>query len=111
MAEAIHDFFQNPRSRELVRHLLELGVKPASPEAPAEGPLSGKTLVITGTLAAPRAEVELRIRAAGGSASSSVSKKTDYVLAGDNPGSKLDKARKLGVEIIDEKRFEKLIRR
>jgi DNA ligase (NAD+) len=72
--------------------------------------LAGKTIVVTGTLEnLSRQQAEQAIRQAGAKASSSVSKKTDYVLAGENPGSKLDKARKLGVEVIDEKQFMKMM--
>jgi DNA ligase (NAD+) len=69
----------------------------------AAGPLSGKTLVLTGTLPSlNREEAAAKIEAAGGKVSGSVSKKTDYVVAGEDAGSKLDKAQKLGVRIIDE---------
>ena len=73
-------------------------------QAPAHGggPLSGKTFVLTGTLSVPRDEVVERIDAAGGKVTGSVSKKTDYVVAGDDPGSKLEKATKLGVAVLDE---------
>ena len=77
-----------------------------------EGPLVGKTLVVTGTLAGfSRQEAEEAIRKAGGRASGSVSKKTDYVVAGEEAGSKLDKARKLGVTVIDEAKFKRLLGR
>jgi DNA ligase (NAD+) len=76
----------------------------------ASGRLAGKTLVVTGTLARySRDEIEALIRRHGGRAASSVSKKTDYVVAGDKAGSKLDKARKLGVPVIDEAEFERLL--
>ena len=76
-----------------------------SPQAGA-GPFAGKTFVLTGTLPTlTREEATAKIEALGGKVSSSVSKKTDSVLAGDDAGSKLDKAQKLGVKIIDEKEF------
>jgi DNA ligase (NAD+) len=109
VAQAIYDFFQNPASQHLVRDLLGSGVRPAPPDAPAEGPLSGKTLVITGTLSRPRGEVEAEIKAAGGAVASDVSRKTGYVVVGESPGSKLEKARKLGVEVIDEAALAGLI--
>jgi DNA ligase (NAD+) len=76
----------------------------------AGGPLTGKTLVVTGTLPGfSRQEAEAAIRQAGGRAASSVSKKTDYLLAGEDAGSKLANAKKLGVPVIDEAEFRKLI--
>ena len=73
------------------------------------GALTGKKFVLTGSLSIPRAEAKKRIEAAGGKLVSSVSKKTDYVLAGENAGSKHDKALSLGVEILDEEAFEALL--
>jgi DNA ligase (NAD+) len=79
-------------------------------ERVGEGPLTGKTLVVTGSLAGfSRQEAEEAIRKAGGRASGSVSKKTDYVVAGEEAGSKLDKATKLGVKVIDEAAFRALL--
>ena len=81
-------------------------------EAPkAEGALSGKTFVLTGTLADyTRSEAKKLIEAQGGTVTGSVSKKTDYVVAGADPGSKYDKAEKLGIEILDEEGFENSLR-
>ena len=74
------------------------------------GPLAGKTLVVTGTLKDfSRQQAEQAIKEAGGKVSGSVSKKTDFVVAGEDPGSKLQKARELGVEVIDEGRFKELL--
>jgi DNA ligase (NAD+) len=73
------------------------------PEAPAEGPLVGRTLVLTGTLPnLTREDATQRIEAAGGKVTGSVSKKTDYLVAGADPGSKLTKAQELGTEVLDE---------
>ncbi len=105
MAAAIIDHFNQPINRTLVRDLLRAGVAPRAPavSAPGSGPFSGKTFVLTGTLAGmTREEASSRIEAAGGKISSSVSKKTHYVLAGSDAGSKLEKARALGVEVIGE---------
>jgi DNA ligase (NAD+) len=112
IAESIERFFADPRNREEVSRLRELGVRwPASePAAQLEGPLSGKTFVLTGTLpGVPRPAAKRRIEALGGKVTSSVSKKTDYVVAGADPGSKLASAEKLGVEVLDPGAFERLL--
>jgi DNA ligase (NAD+) len=109
VAQSVYDFFQNPASRHLVGELLSAGVKPEPPPPPKEGPLSGKTFVITGTLSEPRSHFERLIADQGGAAVDSVTKKTDYVVVGDSPGTKLAKAEKLGVEIIDETRLRGLL--
>ena len=76
--------------------------------APSKGPLTGQTVVITGTLPTLlREEAEARVRRAGGKAAASVSAKTSFVVAGDNPGSKFDKAKQLGVQVISEAEFLK----
>jgi len=75
----------------------------------SDGPLAGKRMVITGTLSRPRGDFIERLEAAGGSFTSSVSKNTDYVLAGEEAGSKLDRARSLGVPVIDEAGFDELL--
>jgi DNA ligase (NAD+) len=110
MAEAILAFFNEPRNRALAAELRSLGVLPAAaPKAAAGGALAGKTFVLTGTLPGlTREEAAAMIEAAGGKVSGSVGKKTSYVLAGAEPGSKLDKARALGVPIIDEAAFREL---
>lgn len=74
-----------------------------------KGPLEGMTIVITGTLSRPRPELEDLIESLGGHAAGSVSKKTSYVLAGEEAGSKLEKAKKLGVKVITEAEFDKMI--
>ncbi len=117
VAESIYEFFHNERNIKVIKELLASGVKPELPEKAkskgkpaAAGKLAGKTIVVTGTLANfSRQQIEEAIRNAGGKASSSVSSKTDFVLAGENPGSKYDKAKQLGVKIIDEKEFLTLI--
>jgi DNA ligase (NAD+) len=106
IAESVERFFRDERNRREVDRLLELGVHwppVARREARAEeGPLAGKTLVLTGTLEGlSRSEAKTRIEAAGGKVTSSVAKKTDYVVAGDAAGSKLRKAEELGVTVLD----------
>jgi len=96
------------------RDLIDAGVEPELPEprnaATDEGPLAGKMLVVTGTLEGfSREEAEDSIRSAGGKASGSVSRKTDYVIAGENAGSKLAKAQELGVAVLDEAGFRRLL--
>ena len=110
VAQAIRDFFDNRQAQDVVQQLLDAGVKPELPPPPVQGPLSGKTFVITGALSQPRARFEERIREQGGAVADSVTKKVDYVVVGDNPGSKLAKAEKLGIEVIDEAKLEGLLR-
>ena len=109
-AAAVRAWFAEPANRELVRDLLAAGVAPTAPaEAAAGSPFAGKTFVLTGTLPTlAREEATALIEAAGGKVSGSVSKKTHYVLAGAEAGSKLEKARALGVPVIDEAEFRRL---
>jgi DNA ligase (NAD+) len=115
VAEGIVRFFADEHTRDTLHRLLDAGVSAEAPAAgasaePIEGPLSGKTLVVTGTLPGfSRSEVEEAIRAAGGHAASSVSAKTDYLVAGDKAGSKLAKAEQLGVPVLDEDGFRKVL--
>lgn len=117
IAESIRTFFTAPRNRQLIARLRECGVNPVTeeepPVAPADkpSPVRGKTFVLTGTLPVmTRDEAKGRIQAAGGRVSGSVSRKTDYVVAGESPGSKLEKARALAVEVLDEAGLETLLR-
>ncbi len=112
IAASVHAWLASDYGRATIEGLRAAGVRldEPQPESVGDGPLSGKTLVVTGTLERfSREEAEEAIRRAGGRASGSVSKKTDYVLAGVEAGSKLDKARKLGVPVIDEAAFERLL--
>ena len=109
MAEAIAMYFQDPSAQALVHDLLDQGVQPEPPPAPKEGPLTGINFVITGTLSEPRSHFETLIRDLGGELVDSVTKKTNYVAVGDNPGSKLAKAQKMGIEVIDEARLRELL--
>jgi DNA ligase (NAD+) len=111
-AESIYNFFHSPAGEKLVQDLRDAGVKLTEDVKPkiTSGPLVGKTVVVTGTLEHySRKQIEDVIALHGGKATSSVSKKTDYVIAGDEAGSKLDKARQLGVPVLTEQEFEKLI--
>ena len=110
-ARSLVDYFADPEKLRLLDKLKRAGVRPQE-EAVIEqdGPLTGKIFVITGTLTQwSRKEAEELVEKAGGRAAGSVSKKTDYVLAGENAGSKLAKAEKLGVEVIDEATFARLV--
>jgi DNA ligase (NAD+) len=110
MAESVCEYFRDPRNQVVIEELLTAGVAPQQPRARRSSKLAGKTIVVTGSLENfTRQQIEQAIRQAGAKTSSSVSKKTDFVLAGENPGSKLDKARKLGVKVIDEKLFLELL--
>jgi DNA ligase (NAD+) len=113
IAAAVHEWLTSTYGRRVIDGLRESGVLLDVLEAErpvTEGPLVGKTLVVTGTLADfSRQQAEEAIRKAGGRASGSVSKKTDYLVAGDEAGSKLDKARSLGVAVIDEAEFKRLL--
>jgi DNA ligase (NAD+) len=105
MAREVHLYFQG-HGGELVAKLLAAGVEPQAVEAPGEGPLTGKSFVFTGTLETmSRPDAEALVRSLGGKAASAVSSKTDYVVAGPGAGSKLDKAQKLKVAILDEEQF------
>jgi DNA ligase (NAD+) len=109
MAREVHLYFQG-HGGELVGKLLAAGVEPQAVEAPGEGPLTGKTFVFTGTLETmSRPDAEALVRKLGGKAGSAVSSKTDYVVAGPGAGSKLEKANKLKVAILDEEQFLALV--
>jgi DNA ligase (NAD+) len=111
VAQSIISFFQDERNREMIRKLREAGVQIIEEVSLQKaGALAGKTFVFTGTLKTlTRGQAEALVKAAGGRVSSSVSRKTDYVVAGEEPGSKLQKARELGVTVLSEEEFRKLI--
>ena len=105
VAASVYRFFHEPHNREVIARLIDAGVHwtKHAPSSSGGGVLSGKTFVLTGTLPGmTRDEAKSRIESCGGKVTGSVSKKTDYVVAGDEPGSKLDKARDLGIAVIDE---------
>src|SRR5207248_9915569 len=111
VAASIQQFFQEPRNRQMIARLQKLGIKPQiEPKKKADdSKISGTTWVITGTLSRPREEIAEMIIARGGKVSGSVSKKTSYVLAGEAAGSKLDKAKELGVRVLTEAEFRRLL--
>ncbi len=111
IAQSIYDFFHEERNVKMIEELKELGVNPVSKVKPKSDKLAGKTFVLTGTLQnMTRDEASAIIKSHGGKTSSSVSKKTSYVLAGENAGSKLDKAQNLGVIILTEDDFLEMIK-
>jgi len=111
MAESIYEFFHDESNLKLLDELKELGINPTSKAVAKSDKLGGKTFVLTGTLQnMTRDEASELIKLNGGKTSSSVSKKTDFVLAGENAGSKLDKAQNLGVIILTEAEFLEMIK-
>ena len=105
VAEHVHQWLSSEQGKHLLQRLRGVGVEPER-EASGTGPWTGQSWVLTGTLdSMTRPEAEARIRALGGSPSSSVSRKTHTVVAGASAGSKLDKAQRLGVRVVDEPQF------
>jgi DNA ligase (NAD+) len=108
MAASIYDFFRNPKNQNLLQRLEAAGVLPVPPAAPAgaKGPFAGKTVVITGALQGfTREQAQEELRRRGAKVTDSVSKKTDFLVVGSDPGSKLQKAQSLGVRILNEQEF------
>jgi len=111
VAACIAHFFAQPRNRAVIERLLKAGIHWPEAESAAEGPLTGKTFVLTGALdSMTRDEAKDAIERLGGRVTGSVSGKTDYVVAGADPGSKLTRAGKLGVAVLEESAFIKLIK-
>ncbi len=115
IAESVSRFLEDPGNRAELDRFVALGLtleaprpRPTGEDAPARS-LAGLTFVLTGTLSRPRGEVKSQIEAAGGKVTGSVSRKTSYLVAGEDPGSKLTKATDLGVEVLDEAGLEALI--
>ncbi len=109
IAQSIVSFFQNEENRRLIAELAAVGVDPRAGE-PQAGPLSGKVFVFTGTLGGlTRDEAQRLVASRGGRVASTVSRQVDYVVAGENPGSKLDRARELGIPVLTEAEFRRLI--
>ncbi len=110
VSESVQEWFAHKENQKFVNKLLANGVKIINPEKRKPGKLTGKTFVITGTLETmSREEAKGKIKALGGKAGESVSAKTDYVIVGENPGSKAEKAQKLGVKILSEKELLKMV--
>jgi DNA ligase (NAD+) len=114
VAQSVLDFFASGAGKKTLQRMKQLGIKPKSEKVSArkmaELPLAGKTFVLTGTLLSmTREEASAKIEALGGHVSGNVSKKTDYVLAGTEAGSKLEKAKDIGVRVIDEAAFRKML--
>jgi DNA ligase (NAD+) len=111
VAKSVVTWFRNKENQKLLDRLRQAGINMKAQRIKAQTGgtnLAGKTFVLTGTLSEPREAVAERIRAAGGKTSSSVSKKTDYVIAGENAGSKLEDAQRLGVKVLNEREFAEL---
>jgi DNA ligase (NAD+) len=112
IAQSVHDFFHDPAGIAAIEQLKSVGINPRMEAKADKLPLSGKTFVVTGTLEKyTRPEIEELIQTLGGRASGSVSKKTSFVVAGAEAGSKLEKARELGVRVLTEKEFDALVGR
>jgi len=114
VARSVLDFFSSVAGKKIVKRMAELRIEPKSEKLPAKKattlPLAGKTFVLTGSLPSmTREEATEKIESLGGHVAGSVSRKTDYVLAGAEPGSKIDKAREVGVRVIDEAEFRKVL--
>ena len=112
IAASVFAYFQEPQNRETIEKLRAAGLtlEAEKHEVSGDQPLAGLAFVVTGTLERhSRLQIESRIKELGGAISDNVSKKTSYVLVGENPGSKVRKARQLGTPIIDEDEFEQLV--
>ena len=109
VARSVRKWFKDPSHIRLVQGLLEAGIRWEEPRRSAGSPIEGKGFVFTGTLSIPRDRAKEMVKAQGGRVLSQVSRKTDYVVAGEKPGSKLRKARELGVTVLDEAGFLELL--
>jgi DNA ligase (NAD+) len=109
VAQEVHEYFQRAQTQRYIQRLLDAGIRIREPERRV-GPLSGKTFVLTGTLdSMTRGQAEERIKALGGGIGSNVTRKTDYVVVGADPGSKLEKAQRLKLPVLDEAAFLALL--
>jgi len=111
IARSVKSWFSDPEHTALVERLAAHGINTVEPETSGEArPLAGLTFVLTGTLSRPRDEIRQRLEELGANVAASVSRKTSYVVAGENPGSKLDKAGRLGVAVLSEQQLDELIK-
>ena len=110
IAESISSYFQDPQNREHIRKLLKAGIEIEAPSPVQASPVTGRTFVITGSLSSmKRAEAKELITRNGGRVASAVSRSTDYLVAGESPGSKLNRARDLGIRVLGEEEFLKML--
>jgi len=110
IAESVQRWMSAAENRELVARLVARGVNPQEEERPQTAmPLAGQVFVLTGSLSSPRREIKERLEELGATVAGSVSKKTTYLVAGENAGSKLDKATEIGIEILDETGLERML--
>jgi len=110
VAASMHQFFRDKKNKESIERLKKAGVKVIEPKAKGKGKLAGKTFVFTGALKSyGRDEARNLVESMGGMTASSVSKKVDFVVVGEDPGSKFDKARELGIKTLTEQEFRKMI--
>jgi len=109
-ANSLVEFFNNKKSLKMIENLIKVGVKIEKEKRVARGILSGKKIVITGTLSSmSRDQAKQKIQELGGRTSEQVSRLTDFLVVGENPGSKYEKAKKLGIKILNEKEFLALL--
>jgi DNA ligase (NAD+) len=110
VAASVHQFFRDKKNRESIELLKKAGVKVIEPKIKEKGKLAGKTFLFTGALKDfGREEARNLVESLGGMTASSVSKKVDFVVVGEDPGSKSDKAKELGIKILTEEDFKRMI--
>jgi len=110
VAASVHQFFRDKKNKESIDRLKKAGVKVIEPKAKERGKLAGKVFIFTGALQSfERDEARNLVKSLGGTTASSVSKKVDFVVIGEDPGSKFDKAKELGIKVLSEEEFKKMI--
>jgi DNA ligase (NAD+) len=110
VAASVHQFFRDKKNKESIDRLKKAGVKVIEPKAKERGKLAGKVFIFTGALQTfGRDEARNIVESMGGTTASSVSKKVDFVVIGEDPGSKFDKAKELGIKVLSEEEFKKMI--